>query len=466
MKILRRIWQWIDDRTGITEFNDPLLHHPVPPDSNWFYIFGSATLFCFILQIITGIGLSFMYQPSTGAAYDSLNYIDNQTHMGHFLRAVHYYGASAMILFIGIHMIRVYLLAAFKYPREMSWISGSVLLLLTVTMGFTGQLLRWDSNGVWSAVVAAEQAGRIPFFGTAVARTLLGGDTITGFSVSRFFSIHVFLIPALMFGLIGLHLYLVIRNGISELPKSGQKVDVKNYRERYQAMLKNRGLPFWPDVAWREVLFGILLILVILVLAFVFGPVPIGKPPDPADIIANPRPDWYFIWVFALFALMPREIESFAIAFGPVILGLILILLPIINNAGERSPFRRPWAIVIVIFIVTTVASLWHIGLKAPWSPAFNTKPLTTEVVGNVDPSAKTGADLFYKKACIYCHSISGHGGTRGPSLTDVGDRLTENEIIIRIAIGGGNMPAFGGILTNNEIRELVHFLMTRKTGS
>jgi ubiquinol-cytochrome c reductase cytochrome b subunit len=463
VNVFKQIWKWIDDRTGLTEASKPLLDHPVPPDARWLYVFGSATLFCFILQVVTGLALAFLYQPSTGPAYESLKYITYEAHFGHFLRGLHYFGASAMILLVGIHMIRVYLMAAFKYPREMSWITGSILLLLTVTMGFTGQLLRWDSTGVWSAIVGAEQAGRIPFIGRSVAKLLLGGDTITGLTVSRFFSIHVFLLPAMLFGLIGLHIYLVLRNGISEPPKAGQKVDIKTYRSWYHGMLSRKGVPFWPNAGWRDVTFGIIVILAIAGLALFVGPPEIGKPPNPADIDANPRPDWYFMWIFALFALMPRQIETVAIAFSPVILGVILILLPIINNKGERSPLRRPWSIVIVIIVVTMVAAFWYVGVQSPWSPAFDTKPLTAEVIGNDSPEARNGGDLFYKKACIYCHTVSGTGGKRGPVLTYVSDRLTKDQITIKIVNGGGNMPSYGATLTGRELDELVAFLVTRK---
>ncbi len=462
MNVFKNAWNWIDDRTGITEAGKPLLDHPVPPEARWWYVFGSATLFCFALQVLTGLSLAFLYQPSTAAAYDSLKYITHEAHFGHFLRGLHYFGASAMILLVGIHMIRVYLMAAFKYPREMSWISGSILLLLTVTMGFTGQLLRWDSTGVWSAIVGAEQAGRVPFIGTAIAKILLGGDTITGLTVSRYFSIHVFLLPAMIFALLGLHLYLVLRNGISEPPQAGQKVDIKSYRNWYQGMLKKRGVPFWPDAGWRDLTFGILVILTIAALALFVGPPEIGKIPNPADIDANPRPDWYFMWIFALFALMPRDIESVAIAFSPVILGAVLILLPIINNKGERSLQRRPWSIAIVIVVVTMIGAFWYIGIQSPWSPAFDTKPLTAEVIGNVNPDAKNGGDLFFKKACIYCHTISGNGGKRGPDLTFVGDRLTKDQITIKIVNGGGNMPSYGATLSSHDLNDLTAFLRTR----
>ena len=464
MDKLKKIWEWIDDRTGISEVITPLAKHLVPPDSRWNYVFGSATLFAFILQLITGVALSLLYQPTSETAYESLKYISNEVLLGNILRGIHYFGASAMILLVGIHMIRVYLAAAYKYPREMSWISGLVLLALTMGMGFTGQLLRWDSNGVWSAIVLAEQAGRLPFIGTTVAHFLLAGETIGGATLSRFFAFHVFLIPALMFGLIGLHLFLVIRNGISEPPKSGRKVDPKTYKSWYKEMLDKKGVPFWPSAAWRDMLFGIVVVAVILILAFVYGAPKIGSPPDPANIHSNPRPDWYFLWIFALFALMPPAIESYVIAFGPIIAGLILFLLPTIFNKGERSPLRRPWSIVIVIFILTMVATLWTKGVESPWSPDFDAKPLPAHVIGNISDFAKQGGNLMYDKACLYCHTISGYGGKRGPDLTLVGERLTADQLKIRIVNGGKNMPPFGPSLTSDELNKLVRFLETRKT--
>ncbi len=463
MEKLKLIWKWIDDRTGITEMISPLAKHPVPPGAKWMYVFGSATLFVFILQVITGVALSLLYQPTSETAYQSLRYITNDAPLGDVLRGIHYFGASAMIILVGIHMIRVYLAAAYKYPREMSWISGLVLLLLTLGMGFTGQLLRWDSNGVWSAIVGAEQAGRIPFLGTFIAHFILAGGTLGGATLSRFFAIHVFLIPALMFGLVGLHLYLVIRNGISEPPKSGQTVEPGKYRQWYHDMLQKKGVPFWPNAAWRDMTFGLVVVLIILLLAVFVGPPNITAPPDPANIHSNPRPDWYFLWIFALFALMPPAIESYVIAFGPLVAGAILFLLPLVFGKGERSPLRRPWSIGIVIFIVMMVGVFWNEGIKSPWSPDFSAKPLPKEVVGNVSPEAWAGAGLFYRKGCEYCHDISGHGGHRGPELTTVGDRLTPNQMTIKIVNGGGNMPAFGSVLTKDELQKLVAFLQTRK---
>ena len=463
MKKLRQLWNWLDDRSGISEAINPLASHLVPKDAKWAYVFGSATLFCFLLQVVTGVALALVYQPTTADAYESLKYISNEVPLGRILRGIHYFGASGMILLVGIHMIRVYLTAAFKYPREMSWISGVVLLLLTVGMGFTGQLLRFDSNGIWSVVVAAEQAGRLPFVGTLIGRFLLGGDTLGGATLSRFFAFHVFLIPGIIFGLLGLHIYLVFRNGISEPPKGGRLVNRSTYRQWYENMLKKDGVPFWPNAAWRDMAFGLGIIFIILVLAIIVGPPEIGRPPDPTNIDTNPRPDWYMLWIFAMFALMPRAIESYAIVLMPTIGVIVLIMLPIWFNTGERIAWRRPWSIGIVLATVTMVSVFWYIGVQAPWSPRFGATPLTSEVIGNVSKEAKSGGKLFHDKACIYCHMIAGDGGIHGPDLTNVGNRLNADQLTLKIVNGGHNMPAFGGILTKDELDQLVAFLVSRK---
>ncbi len=449
MKGLRKFWTWLDDRAGISDALAPLFDHPVPPNAKWMYVFGSGTLFMFIVQVVTGVGLALIYQPTSETAYQSLRYITNEAPLGNILRGIHFFAASAMIFLIGIHMIRVYLTASFKYPREMSWISGLFLLLLTLAMGFTGQLLRWDSNGVWSAIVGAEQAGRIPLIGTTLARLFLGGDTLGGATLSRFFAFHVFLVPALIFALLGLHLYLVIKNGISEPPVAGKLVKRGKYREEYEELLRKEGVPFWPNAAWRDALFAIIVIFIVFAFAIFSGPPKIGAPPDPSNIQSTPRPDWYFLWVFAVFALMPPQIESFVIAFAPVVIGIFLLFVPVIFNEGERSPLRRPWAIAVVLAIVTSVGVFWYEGTKSPWSPRFSAKPLTASDIGNVPPAAARGADLFYSKACLYCHKIGEKGGLRGPELTHVAERLTPEELTIRIVNGGGNMPPFGPMLSD-----------------
>jgi ubiquinol-cytochrome c reductase cytochrome b subunit len=463
MELLRQAWAWLDDRTGVSGIFTVLAKHLVPPGTTWWYVFGSATLVAFIVQVVTGIALATAYVTSTGQAYDSLSFITNQALMGRVLRGMHYFGASAMILFIGMHAVRVFLMGSYKFPREMNWLTGSVLLLLTVGMGFTGQLLRWDQNAVWSIVVGAEQAGRAPILGPIIAHFILAGDTVGGATLSRFFAFHVFFIPAVIFGLLGAHLYLVLRHGISEPPQAGRPVDPHTYRAWYSQLLERHGHPFWPDAAWRDVVFGTAVVAGILLLAITFGPPQLGMPPDPSIIRADPRPDWYLLWYFSVLALIPPRTEAYVIIFGPLLFGAVLMLLPFLFQKGERHPLRRPWAIGVIFAIVVMIGTLWREAYKAPWSPNFEARPLPANVVGAADGPVSEGASLFHAKGCLYCHEIEGYGGHRGPSLSDVADRLTRDQMTVRIMNGATNMPAFANNLTPHELQSLLAFLETRR---
>ncbi len=460
--MLARLLAWLDDRSGLITAGKHALEHPVPPRTGWWYVFGSATLIAFILQVATGIALSTTYVPSSGQAYESLKFISEQAMLGRFLRGMHYFGASAMVLLIGIHVSRTYIMAAYKFPRELNWLTGAVLLLLTLALAFTGQLLRWDQTAVWSVIVGAAQAARMPIVGEQIGRFILAGDTIGGATLSRFFAFHVFFIPAIVFAFIGLHLALVLRHGISERVRDGELVDPATYRSRYASLLHREGVPFWPDAAWRDVVFGAAVTATIVLLALIVGPPDLGPPPDPSILEAYPRPDWYFLWYFALLALAPNNLESAIIVLGPLVFGAVLLLVPLFNK-GHRTMRRRPWAPLLVVFIWTTIVIFWVAGERADWSPDFGAQPLPASVVGDQRQEVVEGARLFHDKGCEFCHQIDGYGGRRGPELSDVASRMKPDEITARITNGGPNMPAYVRTLTPAQIRALMAFLSTRK---
>lgn len=360
-------------------------------------------------------------------------------------------------------MAQTFLFGSYKFPREMTWTTGVCLLGFTLAMGFTGQLLRWDQTAAWSVVVAAEQAGRVPLIGEWLAHFILGGNTIGGATLSRFFAIHVFVLPGIMFGFIGLHLWLVLRHGISEPPTAGKPVNPETYRKEYDELLKKSGRPFWPDLAWRDVIVCTALILTIALLAHFIGPPALDKPPDPSVLDADPRPDWYLLWYFALLALIPVRIEGYVMILMPVLLGLLLLIIPVLNHKGERAASRRPWAIAVVCLSVIMIGALWIQGQQSPWSPNFQALPLSEKVVGATSGLVSQGAQLFHDKACLNCHLIQGYGGRRGPDLTHIADKLTHDNMVIRIVNGGNNMPAFGSSLKPQEVEALVAFLQSRK---
>src|ERR687896_1142773 len=214
MEASQSIVDWMEHRTGIVTMLEHFLYEPVPRRGAWLYTLGSATLFLITLQFLTGILLLFYYVPTTDHAWNSVYYIMNDAYFGTLIRGIHYWSANFLLAVIGLHMARTFFSGSYKAPREINWVIGVILLLLVIGLAFTGYLLRWDQDGFWASVVGMKIGSYSPFVGGYVINFLLGGDVVGPATLSRFFAIHVWLLPALIAPLIGVHLYLLRRHGV------------------------------------------------------------------------------------------------------------------------------------------------------------------------------------------------------------------------------------------------------------
>jgi quinol-cytochrome oxidoreductase complex cytochrome b subunit len=212
-----KVYQWLDERLDLQGMYKNMLDRP-EPEGNWWNTLGSASLFLFVMQGLTGIFLTVYYTPSPDHAYDSIQYIMNDLAFGWLIRGVHHWGSSLMVLVVFIHMIRVFVTASYKYPRELTWLVGVGLLLLTVGMGFTGYLLPWHQQAYWATTVGTQIAGSVPFIGDFILKALRGGPDLSALTLQRFFSAHIWMLPGMLAALIGVHLYLIIKHGESNFP--------------------------------------------------------------------------------------------------------------------------------------------------------------------------------------------------------------------------------------------------------
>jgi len=465
VQTLRALYAWIDQRLGVGSAFAATAGHLVPANAgSWFYVFGSATLLCFVIQVLSGVCLSLVYVPSAAEAYTSLEYLDYEVPLGWYLRAVHYWGSNFMVAIMSVHLAQVFLFGAYKYPRELTWMSGCLLFLLTLGMAFTGQVLRWDQDAYWGVGIGMAIAGRTPLIGEPLVHAVLGGPIIGAATLSRFFALHVFVIVGLIVAVVTLHLRLVLKSGISEFPDPEQPVDRATYRERYEALVRRTGVPFFPNAISKDLVFGAFVILAILAAAAVLGPNGPNGPPDPTLIRTSPRPDFYFLPLFAVFALLPPYTETVLILVGPVVGIALLFAVPFLDRSGQRSPLRRPVACLAVIFVFLVLGSLAYLGETSPWSPemdAWSGLPLPESAVAGRSPLQLVGAAVFQNKQCRNCHAVGGTGGARGPALDDVAARLSGDQLIRQVLQGGGNMPAYAKQLTPPEVTALVAWMKT-----
>jgi ubiquinol-cytochrome c reductase cytochrome b subunit len=465
MRLIQKLGEWFDLRLQLGASIRETAEHPVPRETaSWFYVFGSAALTCFMVQIVTGILLALIYVPSAGEAWSSLQILNHSVSLGWFIRAMHGWGSNFMIAIVLIHMMQVFLFGAYKFPRELTWVVGVFLLLVTLGMAFTGQVLRFDQDAYWGLGIGASIASRVPVIGPWVVNLMLGGPIIAGATLSRFFALHVFVVPGLLIAFVGLHLLLVLKLGINEWPMPGRIVRRATYLQEYHDQTHKQGVPFVPNAVWKDILFSGFILLSIAACAVYFGPFGPSGQPDPTIIQTAPHPDFFFLWLYALLSFLPPSSETPILLIGPAVGLIVLLALPFVAGEGEKSWRRRPIAVLSVLLIAVTLGTFTHLAQRAPWSPvmdAWSSQPIPLQYLTGRTALERRGALVFQEKQCRNCHSLEDNGGQRGPALDSVAVHLTQDQLIRQVIQGGGNMPAYGKNLSPAETTALVAFLET-----
>ena len=475
-----RILDWVDARTGARGLAKRVLDEPIPGGARWAYVFGSGLLFIFLLQAITGVSLALYYTPTAETAHTSVAYITKQVAGGAFLRSLHSYGSSAMIIVLGLHFLQTFLYGSFKGRRELLWLSGALLSFLILGMGFTGYLLPWDQKAYFATAVGTNVAGEFPLIGNLITRFLRGGNTIGTLTVSRFYVAHVFLIPAAILTFICAHIFLFRKAGPAG-PVTEDPVAPKLPAE-----------PFYPRQVLFDMVFALLIVAVLAGLSYL-RPVTLGPLANPADSHFLPRPEWYYLPMFEWLKFWEGPAVVVGVVVIPGLLAAALFLMPFLDRRLERRVWRRPipaLAVAIVVF------GMVYLGLKSqiddrqtpvaqqlvqqheeekaysaePFEPYSNSPRNSlseTAVAASVDPLVLKGKDIFNQRGCGACHGENGTGTALAPTLVGITNKLPKDRLVALLHNPSPRMKA-GGMPTVDappvEMAALIAYLGTLGT--
>ncbi|HEY2931373.1 MAG TPA: cytochrome b N-terminal domain-containing protein [Acidobacteriota bacterium] len=508
--MLRRLADWFRSRSGVDHLWNHWMRENVPSRINWFYTLGSLALFFFIVQVITGIVLALYYAPTPQSAYASVRYIQYQVVLGGLVRALHHWGASFMVIVVFLHMGRVFFYGSYKAPRELTWMSGVFLLLLVLAFGFTGYLLPWDQKAYWGTVVGTNIAGLAPVLGSYISTFLRGGSQVGAMTLTRFYTLHVVVLPALIVALIVAHLSLMRRHGITAPPKYEQDPEREEFYPRHAAR----------DATMIFVAFVVLLALSLMRSA------PLEAPADLNASGAEPKPDWYFLPLYQLLKYFPGKLEIVGAMVVPALVFLVLLALPFLDRKperriGARKPFAAAGGVFVLCLVVLTflgsrgsppaatgigvaeTSGAFFFGQKCAschqldrlkgvpddaWiqqhardknvqlatSPKISARVASTLSAYmqarpklDLSPAELHGAGLFVLNSCGGCHTLLGAGGISGPSLDRVGSKRDKKWMIEHFKdpeklVPKSKMPAFD-YLSDQELSDLSDFLLRFK---
>jgi ubiquinol-cytochrome c reductase cytochrome b subunit len=454
---------WLDRRTGIDSLLHEALDEPIPGGAKWAYVFGSGLLFLFVSQIITGVFLAMYYVPSADHAHTVVSYIVKEVTSGSFIRSIHAYGSSGIIILLALHIGQTVLYGSYKGRRELLWLSGCILLALMLAMSFTGYLLPWDEKAYFASAVGTNLIAEVPWIGPPLQRLVRGGDQMGTLTVSRFYALHVFVLPALLIGFIAAHVFFFRKAGaagpINEDPRHPKLPTV----------------PFYP----RQVLFDAVFAIVLIgVLAFISLSIPmdLGPAADPANTHFLPRPEWYYRPAFQWLKYLSGPWSLIGGIFMPAILALIFAAVPFLDRKLERRPWRRPVVVGGLFLFLTVYISLgvasYHDDEKDPGvaaqmrkqdedTKAFMEKPFIPESAAgsksvamvSADPKVLKGMTIFQAESCSACHGDAGVGTAAAGPLVGVGQKYTEEQIVALIRSPNSKMTN-GGMTPVEDLKQ------------
>lgn len=386
--VTRRVrsgYSWFDERTGATALLHKGLYEAVPDRGAWAYTLGSATLALILLQLFTGIFLLLDYVPSVQSAWTSLHYLQTDDPFGNWVRGLHLWGAYTLILIIGLHALRTFLSASYKRPRELNWMSGTVLFFLVLGLAITGAMLPWDQAAYWTTTVVTNILHYFPIIGDALRQLWRGGDFVGPITLTRTFAIHVWVLPFLMFTLIGVHLYLLRRHGefgawinydtetgdpdreIGERVRAAEPpYPTKRIERRYAAPKST--VDFFPNQLLKDTVVSVGLIIMIFIMGLLSG-APLDAAADPATLTYVPTPEWFFLPLDQFLVLIPQQP---LIAVGIYIIvpagALAMLLVPFLDRSKERRPTRRPEVLLPALLVIFSVIFLAMLGVNRLYS--------------------------------------------------------------------------------------------------
>ena len=467
------LWRWIDRRTGADELLHKSLDEPVPGGARFAYVFGSALLFLIVSQVVTGLCLALYYVPSPLSAHVTLAYIIKDVAGGAFLRSLHSYGSSAMIVVLVLHFLQTFLYGSYKGRRELLWLSGCVLSLLMLGMAFTGYLLRWDLKAYFAGSVGTSLAGDVPVIGGWLLRLLRGGPTMGALTLSRFYVLHVFLLPATIFLFIAVHIFLFRKAGAA-----GPIVE--------DAMHPH--LPaetFYPKQVIMDMLFVLLVMGVLGTLAH-FVPEKLGPVADPSNSNYLPRPEWYYLPFFEWLKFWDGAKTVIGVIVIPGILIGLVFLLPFLDRNLERRPWKRPIPVGSVLIVLigliglglqsrlddsrdpTTASQIAQQNLAedqyfhAPFQPYSASSISGGTALVALSGAAAQGRTIFDSNRCSSCHGVGGVGGAVGPAITHISDKFPPDQLAALLKEPNAKMKAGGMVpltLNTADMTALVSYV-------